>query len=290
MAIESIIVKQGPITSWERFNITLTPRRFRSPEVTYRDMGNFYSANFSLLTNDREEAIEWLNNGPGRHVEFYSDKGIIDFEGQIRRAQLDTGIAVVECDLRNMANSVFVRYQPVGGGATARSATVEDDLSISRWGRKVWVLAGGEVDAAVADQRAQLYLDNSYWAKPSLASLSQGGTINKELLINFICVGYWQLLDYAVYNQTLIVGEADASTVIEQIVTDAVVGQFVDSYEIEDNTTQITQEFDADQRPSAIVEGICAYGDSLYNPFVAGFEAGRKFYYRQGAASRLPTI
>lgn len=289
MSTEAIIVKQGPITTWERFNITLTPVRFRDPSITHRDIGGFYSARFDLETNDREEAIEWLNNGPGRHVEFYSEKGIVDFEGQIRRAQLDTGIAVVECDLRNMANSVFVRYQPVGGGATARSATVEDDLSIARWGRKVWVLAGGEVDAGVADQRAQLYLNSSYWAKPTLASLNQGGTINKILNINFVCVGYWQLLDYAVYNQTLIAGEADASTVVEQILTDAVVAQFVESYEIEQNTTQMTQEYDADLRPTSILEGICAYGDAQYNPYVAGFEAGRKFYYRQGAASRLPT-
>ena len=290
MSIESIVVSNNILSDVEQFTFTLTPEQFQDQKTSHRSIGGFYNAQFSIPFSDKEKAIQWVNLGPGRDVRFYNEKGNLDWEGMIRSVSFDTGIAVIENDLRNMANAVFVRYQPVGGGATVRSTTVEDTLSQSRWGKKTWVLAGGEVNAAVADQRAQNFLDQSFWASPGLKSLDLAGTLVSEVLIKFLCIGYWHTLDWNPYNQTVLVGEIDANSVVAAIAADADVGQYINSTYIETNLTQVTQEYDADRNPTSILDGIASLGDSNNNVWVVGMEANRAFYYRQGAQAKLPTV
>jgi hypothetical protein len=290
LSVEAIVVSRNVISTYEDYTKTLTPKTFTAPRMSHREIGGFYSATYELTTTDREESIALLNMSPGRDVKFYNEKGNLDWEGMIRSVALDTGIAVLENDLQNMANAVFVRYQPVGGGATVRSTTVEDALSQARWGKKTWVLSGGEVSAAAADQRAQVFLDQVFWAKPTLKSLNQGGTLSKIIKLRFTCIGYWHTLDWSVYNQTAVAGETSASTIAAAIFADADVAQFLTGYTTETNDTQLTQEYDADRKPTSILAGIAAYGDSDDDLWVAGVGPGRVGYYRQGAQATLPTV
>ena len=289
MSIEAIVVSNNPIADYEQYTRTLTPDQFQDQQMTHRAIGGFYDARFSIPFADKEQAIAWVNLGPGRDVRFYNEKGNLDWEGMIRSVRFDTGVAIIENDLQNMANAVFVRYQPVGGGNTVRSTVMEDLLSQSRWGKKTWVLAGGEINAAVADQRAQVFLEQSFWSSPGLKSLDLAGTLKSEVLLEFICIGYWLTLDWNPYNQTVIAGEVDADNVVAAILADADVGQYVTGAVIEDNLSQITQEYDADRKPTSILTGIASLGDGSFNPWVAGVGANREFYYRQGAQARLPT-
>jgi hypothetical protein len=289
MSTEAIIVSKNAIKDWEVYNKTYARDEFFNEKATHRDIGGFYSGQFSVETEDREEAVRLVTLSPGRHVEFRSEKGILDWEGMIRSAEFNTGIHHVRCDLRNMANKVFTRYQPVGGGATVRSSTVEYAASQDRWGSKTWVLSGGEMSAPVADQRAQVYLNDVYWASPQIYSIQQAGVLKDVLEIKFTLIGYWQVLDWAVYNQVAVAGEIAASDVVGEIIADPDVAQYISTSELETNGTLITKKYDADRRPTGILKGICGVGDSQFNPWISGFGPNRSFYYRQAALSRLPT-
>jgi len=285
--LDTIVLSPNPVTlAGGNYHEELSVGRFEDEQYELRDVGGFYSCQFKVARPTKEWAIEFLNNGAGRHVQFYNDKSNLNWEGYVNTVEMHVGAATVRCSLTDMANSVWCRYSPLGGGAVTRSTVMDNAASQARWGIKEEVLNAGQVAAAQADQRAQAYLNRSYWAKPSLESIRLGAR-SEEINLTVHGLGYWHTLGWRVYNQTVNTGTDNAAAVVITVVT--AVGDFIASTEYDGNATAVTRVFDADRRANDIIESICDLGDGDYNLFVAGVEAERHFYYRQGAPSELVT-
>jgi len=275
----SLVITENPVTAWEQFHEMFHMQDLIDvPRVVKRDMGGYHSMTFEMVV---EEAIarQYLSQGVGRNVELFYEDGRTAWEGMISAVELDTGTARIRTTIDNMGNYVWVRHQPVGGGAAVRSNIAENAASQARYGYKHWVIAGGELDAGVADQMAEKWLRGNYWPQPVLDQISFDAT-SMQAKLKFNCIGYYHTLNWCVYNQTALSGEADADSVISAILADAHVGQFIESTDIRTNVTQVTQEFDADRRAKDILESIAALGDVSYLPWVVGVGPGREFYYR----------
>jgi hypothetical protein len=143
----------------------------------------------------------------------------------------------------------------------------------------------GEVSLPIADQYIQGVMNWTSFPGPVTRQIDfaedviGGSSPTPDLEI--LCRGYWDTLFWRTYNQTGSSGDAAASTVVSAIITDT--GEFVSSTDIQDNVSPIEQETDNDRMAGELIESILSVGDSGFNHWVAGFEAGRKFYYRQAA-------
>jgi len=267
----------------ESYHEELSFDEFVDEQYELRDIGGFYSCSFRIAKPTKEWVIEFLTNGVGRHLEFYNDKSELNWEGFVNTVELKVGATTIRCSLTDMANRVWARYQPLGGGAVARSTVQNELISQARWGIKEEILNAGQVDLAEADQRAQAYLRQVYWATPELEGIRLGQNV-EDMQVTIHGLGYWHTLGWRVYNQTAATGSVNASALVATMV--AAVGQYVKSTEFDGNGTSVTQVYDADRRLSDIIESICDLGDPAYNLFVAGMEADRHFYYRQAAPAR----
>jgi hypothetical protein len=267
----------------EAYHEELSFDEFADEQYELRDIGGFYSCSFKIAHPIKEWVIEFLTNGVGRHLEFYNDKSELNWEGFVNTVELKVGATTIRCSLTDMANRVWARYQPLGGGAVARSTVQNELVSQARWGIKEEILNAGQVNLAEADQRAQAYLRQVYWATPELEGIRIGQNI-EDMQLTIHGLGYWHTLGWRTYNQTAATGTENASTQVAAIV--ASVGQYVKSVEFDGNGTVVTKVYDADRRAADIIESICDLGDPSYNLFVAGMEADRHFYYRQAAPAR----
>jgi len=267
----------------ETYHEELSVGRFADEVYELRDIGGFYSCQFKVVKPSKEWAIEFLNNGVGRHIEFHGDKSQLVWEGFVNTVEMKVGAATMRCSLTDMTNRTWCRYQPLSGGAVARSANQEHLVSQGRFGIKEEVLNAGQVSAVEANQRAQAYLRQYYWPTPELEGI-RTGQMAEGVDITVHGLGYWHTLGWRTYNQTVATGTDNAAAIVLAVV--AACGQFVKSTEYDGNGTSVTKVYDADRRAKDIIESICDMGDPEYNLFVAGMEADRHFYYRQAAPSR----
>lgn len=286
MAWGSITIEANPVTAFEDYHRTLPRERFAKPKTTKRDQGGFWSAEFEYLSRSKQDALAFLNSALGREIKFFNDHGTKDWEGMINTVTLDTGTARMINTLNDMTNKIWVRYTPIGGGAVARSTVFESAVSQGRFGIKEFVLSGGEIDAAQADQLAESYLNLNFWPTPTLAQISQGGSILLQPKVTVKCIGYIQTLKWRRYNQTAVAGTQGTSTQVGDIIT--AVGQFVATTNILANSTLVTMEYDADREALGIIDGCADLGDLNNNIWVDGMEVDRDFYFREAApAERL---
>lgn len=281
MAYDSIVIENNPVNILESFHQELNQDEFNIQSVITRDVGGFWSAKFSILNPRKNYALQMLSNGPGRSVKFFNDKSLPVWEGFISKVVVSTGAASAFNDIRSVANEVWVRYRDFTTGALTRSTVATHANSQAKYGQKDWVLSGGQLRGIVADQKAENYLDLNYWATPQLDSFEIGGAGTGRIDLQIQCLGWWHTLDWRVYNQTILVVEANAATVVEAIVTD--IGDFISSTAIESNATPVAQEYDADRRGGGIIKSIADLGDSSGNIFIAGVGLNREFYYRRAA-------
>jgi len=215
--ITSIVIKSSPVLNWEQFSLTLDRSQISRPKAEYQEVGGDFKASFQVSPDlvTRAFASDFLTYGLVRHVELYSEKGIRDWAGFISRVTLDTGSAIVEASIDDMANQVWTRYNP--SGSVLRGTTIKDTDSQTRYGIKERVLAGGEISLGVADQFSQQMVDWAGWPSPSVRRLSVGGQA-KQPTLTIQCLGYWHTLFWRIYNQTALTGDTDASTVITNII------------------------------------------------------------------------
>ena len=200
---------------------------------------------------------------------------------------LNTGGSKVRASLLDTSNRVWARWQEAGtANPPARSTVYNNTSSQGLYGIKeeVWN-AGQQVTVAEASQYAEKQLAKSAWPKPRAIEISPGKKLSDRPILEFTCYGWWQTLSHIRHNQTAVAGGADASTVVNAIVTDAEIGQFLSGVEIETNVTQIEQTMDADMGADAIIKSIVDMGDVGLKNWVAGVDHTRKFYYRPGARS-----
>jgi len=281
MAYETIVIENNPVNILEGFHQELNQDEFNIQSVITRDMGGFWSAKFSILNPRKNEALQMLHNGPGRSVKFFNEKSICVWEGFISKVVVSTGAASAFNDIRPVANEVWVRYRDFTTGNLARSTVAAHANSQTKYGQKDWVLSGGQLRATVADQKAENYMDLNFWATPQLDNFEIGGAGGGEIDLQVQCLGWWHTLDWRVYNQTILVVEANSAAVVTAIVT--AVGTYILSTDIGPNATQVAQEYDADRRAGGIIKSIADLGDSSRNVWIAGVGLDREFYFKAGA-------
>ncbi len=286
MPISTVVISANPVLKWEQFSKTLDRSEITRPVIEHRDMGGYYRFTFGIHPDftSRTLASDFLINGAMRHVEVYNDKGLLDWEGYIGKVEERTGTTRSEMDLNNVFNRQWVRYNDAG--AIERSTKFNDTDSQARIGITERARIGGEISLEVCNQYIQQLMTWTSYPSPQtrqidLAGKIRGGGKNPTPELMFTCYGYWHTLFKRVYNQTAVSGDVAASVLIAAIITD--VGQFVASTDIQDNITQLEQEADTDRYPGELITSITAVGDGGLNKWIAGFEADRKFYYRQAA-------
>lgn len=281
MPIESVVIKANPVTAWEQFTLSLDREQLLQPRTKHRDLGGFWSSSFQIYTDlaTRALASDFLANGIMRHVEMYDEKGTLDWEGFVNKVVVNTGTTKIQANREDMANKIFVRYNDAG--TVKRSTTITNTDSSGRYGIKERVLVGGEVSLGVADQHAQQVIDWIGWPSPAVREINLGGRVLDRPSLEISCLGYWHTLSDRVYNQTALTTDADLSVVIANIIT--AVGEFIASTDIDDNTTQIAQEYDADRAGGDIIQSALALGDGAFHRWVGGVGPGRIFYAKQAA-------
>jgi len=288
VTIASIVITENPVSAWEQFIMNIPRDRFIAEKSTNRDMGGFYQASFEWIPDGRLEAMAFLNAGLGRDVKMINEYGGISWEGFVNSITMDTGTAKVSNSLNDMANSVWTRYTPVGGGAVTRGTVFQNTVSQARFGVKERPISGGEIDSAVADQLAENFLDLMFWPTPTLQSVNLAGQLLVTPKVSISCHGYFRTLEWRTYNQVAVPGEINASDLVEDIIVAS--GDFVNTTTYDANSTQVTQELDADRKAGDQVSSIADLGDGLGNVWIVGIEEDRHFYYKQAApAVVVPT-
>lgn len=290
MSYESIVINANPVNAYETYHEELLHGQFDIQSVISRDMGGFWSAKFKVNNPSRNQARNWLAAAVGRDVKIINDKSNIVWEGYISKVSVSTGRASAFNDLEQMANEVWVRYTDLTTGTLSRSTHQTDAQSQARWGRKDFVLSGGQLSSSEADQKADVYLAYNYWARPQLDTVRVGGSVSgeTEIGLDVQCLGYWHTLKWRVYNQTVATGTDSASAVVEDIILD--VGDFINSYVIDSNGTPVTVEYDADRRAEAIIAAIAELGDQNNNVWIAGVTRNRQFYFKQAVPTIEPEV
>ena len=218
MAYDTIVIENNPVNILESFHQELNQDEFNIQSVITRDMGGFWSAKFNILNPRKNYALQMLANGPGRSVKIFNERSLPVWEGFISKVVVNTGAASAFNDVQPVANDVWVRYRDFTTGNLSRSAHATHANSQNKYGQKDWVLSGGQLRSAVADQKADNFLDFNFWATPQLDTFEVGGGGAGEIDLQIQCLGWWHTLDWRVYNQTILVVEANAAAVVEDIV------------------------------------------------------------------------
>ena len=218
MAYDTIVIENNPVNVLESFHQELNQDEFDIQSVITRDMGGFWSAKFNILQPRKNYALQILANGPGRSVKFFNEKSICVWEGFISKVTVGTGAASAFNEIQPVANDVWVRYRDIITGNLTRSAHATHTNSQNKYGQKDWVLSGGQLAGAVADQKADNYLNLNFWATPQLDSFEIGGAGGGDISLQVQCLGWWHTLDWRVYNQTIDVGSVNSSTLMSEII------------------------------------------------------------------------
>jgi hypothetical protein len=182
-----------------------------------------------------------------------------------------------------------VRYRVRGESTTSRSAVQTNAPSIAKFGRKEFVLSGGELESTdTADNLAQQYLDLHEWPRPSPVRLDPEKELSEYPFIDARCRGWFDTLGWCTYNQTTSTDSQAASAQVGTVVTDSDVGQFVQFTDIGSNDVSVSKEYDADRRGGDIVRDIARLGDKNNNRFLAYMTDDRTLVYKQSAPPKEP--
>lgn len=286
MSYKYIDIRPNPVTGIGSYQRGFDVRDFVDlPQVEHRRIGDSYKAQFRLYASDRNLAEDLLFLGVGREVKIFNEKGIVDFGGMIYVVTLSTGGSKVRASLLETSNRVWARWQEAGtANPPDRSTKYDNTNSQSLYGVKeeVWS-SGQQVSIAEASQYAEKQLQEYAWPTPRAIEISPGKKLSDKPMLEFTCYGWWHTLSHVRYNQTAVAGGTDASTLVNTIVSDAEIGQFIRNIEIQTNVTQIEQTIDADMGADAIIKSVVDMGDVGLKNWVAGVDHTREFYYRPGA-------
>lgn len=288
----TIAVRHNPVASAAKYANVFTRAGggagYASPEMTGRAEDGFYRASFDLYESP-EFLGDFLENGIGRAVYFYDDQGTSVWEGYVHDVELDLGRAAWRADISDMANAVWVRYRVRGTTTTLRSATQTDDISIAKYGRREFVLSAGELESTdIADDVATGYLNLHAYPKPAPVRVDPSAELLDLPVLSVGCRGWYDTLNWCVYNQTVSTDSQGAGAQIATVLADSNVAQFVAASVIEANDTSVSKEYDADRRGGDIMRDIARLGDAAGNRWITYMGEGRVFYYAQAQPPTEP--
>jgi hypothetical protein len=285
----TIEVKENPTSSWETFSHTfeksgdVKESGYFDLKFSQRAEGGYYRATFNLRA-PYEFQSNFMNNALGREARIYGNDGTLAWEGYIHAMEYNAGRAVYKIDLGELANAVWMRYRVRGASTTSRSTVQTDADSISKFGRKEFILSGGELENSdIADYAAQQYLNLHKWPSPSPVRLDPEAELSEYPTVGVVCRGWFDTLDWCTYNQTGDTDAQGASGQITDIIADTDVSQFVANQTIDPNSISVGKEYDADRRGGAIIKDIARLGDQNNNRWVASMAEDREFIYASAA-------
>lgn len=283
----TIEVKHNPATLWETYSHTfensadVKSAGYFSLKLSQRAEGGFHRALFSIRAA-HDFLSDFVESSLGRAVRVMGNDGALVWEGYIHDMEFDAGRGSYKVDIGEMANAVWVRYRIRGASTTSRSTVAIDQDSIDKYGRREFVLSGGELEnTIVADAIAQQYLDTHSKPRPTPTRIDPEKELADYPTVSVNCRGWFDTLDWRVYNQTSDTDSQGASAQVIDVLGG--VGQFVKSRDIETNATIVGREYDADRRGGAIIKDVARLGDSNSGRWVAYMTDGRTFVFEKAA-------
>lgn len=290
----TIQVRHNPVTEWESYSKTFdaspdekTPGYF-GLQFSQRAEGGFHRCSFGIR-GSYDFLASFMQNALGREISVYDNNGDVVWEGYIHQMEFDAGSAVYSIDIGDMANAVWVRYRVRGSSTTSRSAVQTNANSIAKYGRKEFVLSGGELESTdIADGIAQQYVDLHGWPRPSPTRIDPEKELNEYPAIEVDARGWFETLNWCTYNQTASTDNQGASSQVDDIISDTDVGQFVLSKDIGTNSTLVSKEYDADRRGGDIVRDIARVGDAKNKRWLAYMDVNRQFGFREASPPEEP--
>ena len=290
----TITIKENPVSNWETFSHTFMlsadekDAGYFGLQFSQRAEGGYYRASFDIR-GPHEFLSDFMENALGREIKIHSNDGKVVWEGYIHGMEYDANRAVYKTDLGDMANAVWVRYRVRGETTTSRSAVQTNTASISKFGRKEFVLSAGELESTdIADNAAEQYLSLHEWPLPTPSRLNQNKELAEYPTVSVAGRGWFETLSWCTYNQTVSTDNQGASAQVTTILADTDVGQFVLSTQIETNATSVSKEYDADRRGGDIIKDIARLGDDQGNRWIAYMDDDRKIVFKEAAPPDEP--
>ena len=248
-------------------------------------MGGYVSARLALAVT-RAEAEEWFENGLARHVEVYSPRLEVVWEGFVDQVSLSAGqYAATRGPLTELANRVYAVYSErdtttdpptvIPGMITV---IVQDTDSQARWGIWEKAITCGETDAAGAQYARDTWL--AEYAEPIAADPRIVFEAGGQVSVSLDCLGYWAWM-LAYPYQDLGTGTVTAQTKVLDILAADPNGVFSADHSQVDYNADLAPAYEDSGTPAwDVLKSLVARGDVFDERWTFGFYAGRVPYYK----------
>jgi hypothetical protein len=287
----TIQMSYDPVLKRETYTQILTHEKsgewpcFSQLKFSSRAEGGFYRATYRIY-GERTFLEEMFFNGLGRHVVIYDNAGLVVWEGKNFEMNLVIKNIKASISIKEEYNNVWMRYRINGGTTTAESTAQADAASQARYGKRDYVLSGGELDSStIADQISTRVLALNRTCKPIITPNTN--VQETEPYIEIIACGYFDTLTWQVYAQTAATGSQAASSEVTDIITAK--GQYVASSNIIGNGTSVSKVYNIARKAGDIIQDIARLGDPSGNRWLPYMLKDRTFYYGPAVAPVLPS-
>lgn len=260
-----------------------------SYQHTIQAFGGFWSASFTFRTG-RDRAEDWLDRGPGRHVETVGDALEVAWEGFVNEVVVNYGpLSVTRGPLVDVCNRAQLIYNgidtsvsPPVVGTRMYTGEYNDEDSQGLWGVLPQYVTAGNMTPTGADYVVQTYLDAH--AQPKTSKSFQSDSPG-EVSMSVNCLGYFHWLNWGYQN--LSTGMDDADDKLLLVLADSPNAAWLnfDVVGVGSNTMQVRLFEDGFSLASDIIKEIVASGDELGNRWLFGVYEGLSARYEQAPAA-----
>lgn len=247
-------------------------------------MGGFVGASLTLKNQTIDVIPDWLELGLGREIRITDGTTKLScFEGFVNRIDFSIeGFHFVVGPFMDIMNSVMLVYslidwstgQPIAG-IRGRSAWVQDDASVMKYGKMAKVLSTGGIDFQQIPQLLQLTLEK-YRNPPRTEDVTFGAQA-KKFEIRLEVLGWSSLLDRFYYNDTT-TGAQSAGNKINYMLT-YYTNNLFSAAGVQDVGPQMSFYENSDATVWSIIKGIAAQGDASFTRYQFGVYENRTAYY-----------
>ena len=251
---------------------------------TIQALGGYWSASFTIQAS-QNEIEDWIDGGLGRHIEVYDEGQVKIWEGFVDSVDGNLGgLSVTRGPLMDVANRVSLVYSTVDTstspptmGVRARTATVNDTDSQSRYGIIERVLSAGGVSSSIVEDIRDTYLAEH--KEPQTSQQVNIGGSSSEASVTVNCLGYVHWLAAYTYSNTT-TGTQNLSTKLQNILATDPNSIFSTDYsKITTNTLQVAAWENDDDVAWGLVKGLVAKGDASSNRYLFGIYNDRQARY-----------
>jgi hypothetical protein len=245
--------------------------------------GGFDTAQFSLVEG-QNVMQDWIANGLGRMIVVYDDSLLPIWEGFVNSISVNqAGLSVTHGPMTDIANRIKAIYSGVDTsvyppiiGVRKQTPTINNLQSQQLWGVWPLILSLAGVTDANADQLVDMYLTEHHHSEVN--SSFSFNTADISLTVD--CLGWQHTLNYP-YNYTVLSGEIEISTRIQEVLEDHVNPSWLSSdySRIERNTTLIKRYQNDDRLALEQLRGYTAMGDAANQRWLFGIYENRQAVY-----------